>query len=340
MIKNILLSLILFSLFACSDTNEPAKSEPTSAVLNGVTVKYFMYQIQNLETKANIDLLAATNYDMLVVEPGFNFTEDPYDVQYLVSKLKTKPDGSRRILLAYIDIGQAEDYRSYWGNDWKAPTADKRGYPDFMITIDPDGWEGNYPVAFWDTAWKNIWLGKDALIEKIAQYGFDGVYLDWVEAYDDEKVAAVADAEGVNAPDEMIKFVSEIRRTGKAINSAFLVIPQNAAYLLNINSAAYSAVIDGIAVEDTWFYGRADAAWNSSNAGDLSGGERHADDYSTANRIKQNKKFLNLGLPVFTVDYCVKKSNADYVYQASRENGFIPLVTRVSLSHITETPPF
>jgi cysteinyl-tRNA synthetase len=332
--------IVLLMLTACSDTNEPQESVKTSTVMNGVKVSTFMYQIQNLGTKANIDLLAATDYDMLVVEPGFNFKEDAYDVQYLVSKLKTKPDGGKRILLAYIDIGQAEDYRSYWGEDWVPPTADKRGIPDFMITIDPDGWSGNYPVAYWYSDWKKIWLGKDALIEMIAKYGFDGVYLDWVEAYDDEKVAAVAEAENVNAPDEMIKFISEIRQTGKAINSGFLVIPQNAAYLLDINSTAYSAVIDGIAVEDTWFYGSADADWNSPNAGDLSGGERHADDYSTANRIKQNKKFLKLGLPVFTVDYCVKKSNAEYVYRQSRVNGFIPLVTRVSLSRITETPPF
>ena len=70
-----------------------------------------MYQIQELDDNANIDILDNTEYDMLVVEPGFNFTENPYDITYLVSKLKQKPNGDNRILLAYIDISQVENYR-------------------------------------------------------------------------------------------------------------------------------------------------------------------------------------------------------------------------------------
>jgi len=58
------------------------------------------------------------------------------------------------------------------------------------------------------------------------------------------------------------------------------------------------------------------------------------------NRIVQNKKYLKLGIPVFTIDYCISKRKAKKVYSASRKNGFIPLVTRVSLSKITKTPPF
>jgi endo-alpha-1,4-polygalactosaminidase (GH114 family) len=74
-------------------------------------------------------------------------------------------------------------------------------------------------------------------------------------------------------------------------------------------------------------------------AGDLTGGERHAGDYSTANRIVQSNKYLDLGIPVFSVDYCISESNAEQTYINSYENGFIPLVTRVSLTNITETPP-
>ena len=337
--KFISLMSLLF-LFACSNSSEPENVPLTSTELNGVKVSYFMYQIQNLGTKANIDLLAATKYDMLVVEPGFNLKEDPYDVQYLVKKLKTKPDGSKRILLAYIDIGQAEDYRSYWGNDWVPPTSENPGKPDFLITIDPDGWEGNYPVAYWDNFWQKIWLDDNGLIAKIANYGFDGVYLDWVEAYDDDKIRIRAEKDNINPENEMMKFIENIRKTGKKINPGFLIIPQNASFLLDVNPDYYSSIIDGLAVEDTWFYGSADADWNSSTAGDMHGGERHADEYSTANRIQQNKKYLQRGLPVFTVDYCVSKENAESTYRNSRQNGFIPLVTRIPLSRITETPPF
>jgi len=176
---------------------------------------------------------------------------------------------------------------------------------------------------------------------------FDGIYLDWVEGYDDDDVAARAAAESMDAGSElidpaaeMIDFIEEMKAKAQTIKSDFLVIAQNAPYLLDTDPARYASIIDAIATEDTWFFGEGDVGWDDAGAGDLTGGDRHSDDYSTANRIAQNKKYLDVGIPVFTVDYCISQSNADQVYLDSRSHGFIPLVTRVPLSQITETPPF
>jgi cysteinyl-tRNA synthetase len=315
--------------------------EKNTTVLNGVSISTWMYQIQWLDEKATIDELDATEYDMLVVEPGFNFTTDQYDMNYLMRSLKQKPNGDERILLAYIDIGQAEDYRTYWEDTWVAPTATQAGSPDFLVTIDPDGWSGNYPVAYWDEAWQKIWLGSNriGIIEQVVNYGFDGVYLDWVEAYDDDQVREVAEEQGKNTEIEMMLFIERIRKIGKSINSEFLVVPQNAPYLLDSDPTFYSSIIDAQATEDTWFYGEGDVDWNDDDAGDLTGGDRHDREYSTTKRIAQNKKYLNLGIPVFTVDYCISEKNANKTYVNSYKNGFIPLVTRVPLTNITETPP-
>jgi len=340
--KYIILIILITILFNCQQS-EKTKNNSVSipfANLNGTKVSYFMYQIQGLNERSSIDSLADTNYDMLIVEPGFNFKEEPYDVVYLVNKLKRKSNGEKRIVLAYIDIGQAEDYRDYWQDNWVAPTTEQRGSPDFLITTDPDGWSGNYPVAYWDKRWQNIWLADDGLIRKIADYGFDGVYLDWVEAYDDEKIRAYAATQTVNTENEMMKFIENIKSMGKTVSSDFLIIAQNAPYLIDANPNYYTSIIDAIAMEDTWFYGEGDADWNSPKAGDLKGGERHSDDYSTENRIAQNKKYLTYKIPVFTVDYCISVDNATFVYRESRKNGFVPLVTRVALSEITKTPPF
>ncbi len=313
--------------------------QKNTVILNGIEVSTWMYQIQWLDEQSTIDELDNTQYDMLVVEPGFNFTTDQYDVNYLVSSLKQKSNGDERILLAYIDIGQAEDYRTYWESTWVAPTETTIGSPDFLLTIDPDGWSGNYPVAYWNTEWQNIWLGTNGIIEQIANLGFDGVYMDWVEAYDDDKVREVAVTESRNPENEMMLFIERIGDLGKSINPDFLVVPQNAPYLLDANPTFYTSLIDALATEDTWYYGEGDVAWNDSEAGDLFGGDRHAGDYSTANRIAQSKEYLNLGIPVFTVDYCKSESNANKTYVKSYDNGFVPLVTRVSLTNITETPP-
>lgn len=332
---------VLF-LISCRDDGNVVPEEPvvkTSTVLNGIKVSTWMYQIQWLDEKATIDELDATPYDMLVVEPGHNFKTDIYNTKYLVSSLKEKPNGDERLLLAYIDIGQAEDYRSYWESSWIAPTETDIGTPDFLLTIDPDGWSGNYPVAYWDTRWLDIWLGVNGIIKQLADFGFDGVYLDWVEAYDDDKVRETASQEGVDPEKEMMNFIEGIRTTGRSINPNFLVVSQNAPYLLDEDPNRYISIIDALATEDTWFYGEGDVLWDNPNAGDLSGGDRHASDYSTANRITQNAKYLDLGIPVFSVDYCISETNAKQTYINAYRNGFIPLVTRVPLTNITETPP-
>ncbi len=312
----------------------------TSTRLNNVDINSWMYQIQDLDDNLKIDDLAKTDYDMLVVEAGHNFVDFSYDTAYLVSQLIQKENAEDRVLLAYIDIGEAEDYRTYWQSNWVAPTASSVGSPSFLVTIDPDGWEGNYPVAYWHQDWKDIWLGSNGIISQLANAGFHGVYLDWVEAYDDDSVRAVALADGVNPEEEMMLFIEQIKAAGRAIDPEFLVVAQNAPYLLDYDAQRYSAVIDAIATEDTWFYGEGDAAWNDANAGDLFGDERHFDDYSTESRIRQNQLYLAMGIPVFTVDYCTSNVNASQVYRDSRNAGFIPLVTRVSLSEITETPAF
>jgi cysteinyl-tRNA synthetase len=175
------------------------------------------------------------------------------------------------------------------------------------------------------------------MVPKLAQLGFDGVYLDWVEAYDDDAVIAAAAEDGVDAAEEMIAFVEEIRAAGRQVTPDFLVVPQNAPYLLDTDPSRYAATIDAAAFEDTWFHGEGDAEWDSPNAGDLH--ERHDGMWSTEARLGQYQEYLQRGLPVFSVDYCIRQDNATQVYRDARTAGLRPLVTRVSLSRVTSTPP-
>ena len=66
-----------------------------------------------------------------------------------VSKLKSKPGGGRRIVIAYLAIGEAETYRAYY----KSCCAN--GKPDW-VTAKTQGWAGNYIVHFWRPEWKAI----------------------------------------------------------------------------------------------------------------------------------------------------------------------------------------
>ncbi len=297
----------------------------------------WMYQIQALNEDGAVEALAATDYPLLVLEPGHNFQDAPYDTPSIVDSLRTAPDGSERLLIAYIDIGQAEDYRDYWQEDWVAPTADTPGIPDFLITVDPDGWSGNYPVAYWRKEWKNLWLGPEGIVAVLVRMGFDGIYLDWVEAYDDDKVIEAAFREGVEPAAEMMLFLEEMGAAGRVVTPDFLVIAQNAPFLLDHDPDRYAAAIDGLAVEDTWFSGQGDAEWDDPQAGDIPNDDD--EEYSTEARLAQYTLYQARSLPVFSVDYCVSRTNAASVYTQAGAAGLRPLVTRVSLSRLTGTPP-
>lgn len=301
------------------------------------SIRSWMYQIQDLNEDGAVQILAATDYDMLVVEPGQNFSESPYESQQIVNRLHEKPDGTPRVVLAYIDIGQAEDYRTYWQDDWTPPTDGARGSPDFLVAADPDGWEGNYPVAYWDDAWQSLWLGPDGIVADLARLGFDGVFLDWIEAYDDDRVRAVAEKAGVSPETAMISFVEKLGEAGRAINPDFLIVAQNAIYLIDSDPDRYTNAIDALAVEGTWFHGLGDSDWDDPDSGDMH--DLHEAEYSTPARLAQILRYQNAGLPVFSADYALREENVATVYSEAQTRGLIPLVTRVSLSKLTETPP-
>ena len=166
-------------------------------------VQYWAYQIQKLDTADAVEKLAASRYDMLVVEP--TVTQDwDFNTKEMVQKLKASKayDGvHRKLVIAYIDIGQAEEWRWYWHGhptyEGSTKSCDEfipeiQKWAPWVVACDPDGWGGNYPVAYWDPAWHEIvtegtQLGADiqavyfdSILDEVVQDGFDGVYLDWV----------------------------------------------------------------------------------------------------------------------------------------------------------------
>jgi cysteinyl-tRNA synthetase, unknown class len=147
-------------------------------ILNLSLAKNFLYLInsENYLTKQNfIDDVSDTNFDVIIMdlyhnEEIYTFTE--------VTSLKTKNNGKSRLVLCYMSIGEAEDYRFYWDNSWKT------GNPIWLDHENP-GWEGNYKVRYWEDNWQDIILtGADSYLGKILAAGFDGVYLDIIDGFD------------------------------------------------------------------------------------------------------------------------------------------------------------
>ncbi len=299
-----------------------------------------------------IDQIIASDYDMVVLDFISSEAENTdYPMAEVVEKLQNAPHPKK--VIAYIDIGEAEEYRVYWQDDWEI------GNPAWIVGDDPDGWAENYPVAFWAEEWQAIWLEDAGILDQIGEAGFDGVYLDWVEAYSDENVVAAAIDEGINPIYAMIEFVSFISANIKDECDDCVVIAQNAAEL--VEYPEYAATIDGLAQEQVWFDGgadndpegdcplpRTDAEIDSESYYDSlpPACQRQFDEFPESTLHVSSEEYLfflkiaqQKGIPVFTVDYALQPENVTWVYETSRSLGFIPFVGNRALDRFFEPVP-
>lgn len=140
--------------------------------------KNFLYLL-NPEKFSNkqdyIDAISNTLYDIIIIDCFYNgelLTSND------IAQLKTKHYITPRLVISYMSIGEAEDYRYYWQTGWDSSK------PDWIEAENSD-WEGNYKVKYWETDWQNIIYGStDSYLDKIMSVGFDGVYLDIIDAFE------------------------------------------------------------------------------------------------------------------------------------------------------------
>lgn len=311
-------------------------------------VQSWAYQIQGLDSNGAIDALVQSGYDLLVIEPTrTDVSSSGFDTKGMVARLKasTGHDGaSRKLVLAYIDIGEAENWRWYWtwSAAWPAGRPRPPDWPSWILEPDPDGWSGDFPVAFWDLAWKDIVIygtqhpvdsvrNYTSVMDEVVQDGFDGVYLDWVEIYEDPAAIRAAAAAGVDPNVEIVRFISEIRDYGRRTNPDFIVIQQNAADLIEDNPDVLN-VVDGLGQEDTWYGGASNCAWPDPHGYGL-----RQDPATTRDMIRLADLYLASGRKVFTIDYTV--GNAPDVYTQAAAKGYVAYCSRTSLCRLTTTPP-
>lgn len=126
--------------------------------------------------EAMLTALQNSAYDLIVLD--LYFDEETILTSADLDRLRNKPQGGTRKLICYMSIGQAENYRWYWKNYWYA------NQPSFIIGEDQN-WVDNYYVRYWDQDWQETICGKtDSYLKRVLDAGFDGVYLDLVNAYE------------------------------------------------------------------------------------------------------------------------------------------------------------
>ncbi|MGQ0613486.1 MAG: endo alpha-1,4 polygalactosaminidase [Planctomycetaceae bacterium] len=314
----------LLLLAACATARGDA-ADPADPPLAGV--KTWAIQLQGVEKIGARAKLAASKGDLLVVDPTRTVRgREWYDARGLVTYLHA----ARKRVLAYANVGQAEEYRTYWAPDWRAPTKEAPGEPAFLLTVDPDGWAGNYPVAYWNPAWRAILF---RMVDEVLADGFDGLYCDWVLGYHEPAVAAAAKSAGIDPARVMAELLRDLRARAREKNPRFAVVAQNAAYLSDAVPELYGWV-DGVAQEDLSFSGAAGVAWDDPKSGDLPR-PREGED-SRAALTRQLEQWHRRGLPVLTLDYALETANADEARRFSRGKGFLPFVSRTPLDRLPD----
>jgi cysteinyl-tRNA synthetase, unknown class len=236
-------------LLACTRHGVPpalAQAQPPTDAASSpahllAAAKSWGYQLQNIDP----DVLAGAPHDVIVIDYSRDGTDALALTAEEVARLRVKPDGSPRIVLSYLSIGEAETYRSYWKWYW--------GWffglfaPRWLAQQNRE-WRGNYGVRYWQDDWQKIIVGGEgSYIDRIIKAGFDGVYLDKVDEYEQDALAK----ENPNLRADMIAFVKALAAHARARKPGFLVVPQNGEELLR--DASYRAVIDGLGKENLLF---------------------------------------------------------------------------------------
>lgn len=299
-----LAATVLPVLFSLSAT---AHAADAGSRIDFRNLKSWGYQLQNLD----VEQASRMPHELLVVDYSKDGSEAGALTRSELARLKRRPDGTRRIVLAYLSIGEAEDYRYYWQPHWKLIVPDWLGRENKQ-------WRGNYLVKYWMPDWQKIILEhKFGYLDKIIGAGFDGVYLDRVDAY--AEWAAVEK----DARKDMIEFVIRLSKTAKSKSKDFLVFVQNAEELLM--DTTYISHLDGIAKEDMLF-GAADRTKPNSKS-------------LQASHIKYLKIARRHNKPVLVVEYlpedpAVQKKTVLKI----RDLKFIPYTSKRALDELFLPP--
>jgi cysteinyl-tRNA synthetase len=289
--------------------------------LDGVRDFFYVLQMD----KVSISALANNRFDLLVMDYSrYGDAESEFKAAQIAEIKKGGSWGCPKIVLVYMSIGEAEDYRFYWNRSWtKSPPA--------WLGPENQDWEGNYKVRYWMTGWQDIILGRrtgpgKSYLDRIIDQGFDGVYLDIIDAYEYwSGKEGGEERTRVQARQDMADFLKRIRAYARDRRgmSEFLVVPQNAADIIWNDTGAldavgldYLACCDAIGQEDLWY----DEIWPQPVG-------------SIQRTLKALNAYKENGKKVLSIDYvwdAAHKSSPANVsrfnnyYSKATDKGFIP----------------
>jgi cysteinyl-tRNA synthetase len=254
-----------------------------------------------------VQRLAECGRDLIVLDAFFGEGS-----AWTPAELETIRKGkSARRVVAYLSIGEAEEYREYWHKNWTSLGKVTTNAPAFLCAQDPE-WKGNYKVKYWDPAWQKIILEQ---LDQIVAQGFDGAYLDIVDGFEffEEDHGKYLDHRknpdtGNEYRRDMIDWVKRIGTHSRQSKPDFLIIPQNGSQL--IEQTDFIEAIDAIGIEDLF-----------------ANGNKRQPKSHTKEILSDLAKLTPNAKPVLLIEYPQATDIKELVTSRARENQFVLLIT-------------
>ena len=191
-------------------------SPPATSLANA---KSWGYQLQGIDAAT----IAASPYDLVVIDYSRDGTEGGVLTAAEIARMKVKPDGTQRLVICYLSIGEAESYRYYWAKRWSWMSwggwrwfwrlFGERLQPGWLGSQNPE-WKGNYAVRYWHPGWQDLIINAPGnYLERVMSLGFDGVYLDKIDQFVD------MEGENKNSRGDMIAFVDRLAKKARALEA-------------------------------------------------------------------------------------------------------------------------
>jgi cysteinyl-tRNA synthetase, unknown class len=272
-------------------------------------------------TNNELDQLLKNPAKLLVIDYSHDGSEAR---RYQPKELDALHSNGQQVL-SYLSIGESSTWRYYFQKEWQSSP------PDWQGKENPD-WPGSSKVKYWDADWQRITL---EYLDKIIDSGFDGVYLDIVDAFDywsnpNNGEGLVLDR--ADAAQRMIDWVGKITEHARVNKGKpdFHVIPQNAESLLPYDTTgSFLKEISGVGVESLYY--------NGVQAQDPGG---------IAGRTANLDKVVAVGKPVLVIDYINdgsgyqgnNKDRIDSFWQRANLAGYTPQVNPLDRTTLTLDP--
>jgi cysteinyl-tRNA synthetase, unknown class len=307
--KSLLLSVaVLASMlahFACAESN-PA------------SFAYILQADSFAKTKSSaVAQLKESGRDWIVLDAAFT-DNTPWE-QADLDTIRSGKAG--RKVVAYLSIGEAEDYRPYWQSEWVS-NGKRTATAPVWLGIENPNWKGNYQVKYWNADWQKLMLSA---IDDAMARGFDGVYLDIVDGFETYEQGTDGYLDDRINPEtkqtyrrDMVDWVKAISARARAKDPAALVIPQNGSQL--VVEKDFIEVISAQGIEDLFTNGKKLQP------------KSHRDEI-----LSHLKLLASAKKPVLLIEYPKTPEGQALSKKLAEENGLVWLVTDRQLKTLGES---